>query len=464
MERKVLTYIMEQGMIQPGERVTAAVSGGVDSTCLFHLLLAFRESIPFTLEAVHVHHGIRESADRDEAFVRTLCEDAKVPLTVIHVDVPKVSEKEKTGLEETARRLRYEALEKLDTDRIALAHHAQDQAETLLLNLIRGSGLKGLSGMLPVHGRYIRPLLLLLPEEIREWMIAHHHSWVEDETNQDLYFQRNYIRHVLLPLMIEHGNPQTVPAMARAAGLLQQDEEVLTDLARRELAGAWINEGLSIPALKEQPEAIRSRMIRLFLEEKAGLHNVARIHIASIEMLLDQPSGHAVSLPGFRRIRREYDFLRAEEPEMVQMEDEFIIPGIPWYGRIDRFPLELSISFVENVKIDRNSKNLYTKIFDYDKIKNTLTVRTRRPGDYLTIGKGHKKLKDYLIDEKISHHLRDRIPLLADGSHILWVIGYRMSDECKVSQETTRAIQIHARSGDSICSNTSNKNKEKEYD
>lgn len=450
MEEQVRTMIHRYQMIRPGDRVALALSGGADSVCLFHVLLSLQKEFSFDLSAVHVHHGIRETADRDERFVKELCETCQVPLTVQHVNVSEEAKKAHAGLEETARKLRYQVLEQLQADRIALAHHQADQAETVLLHLIRGSGLKGLGGMQPVQGRYIRPLLECDPKELRSWLSEHGYSWVEDETNTDTSYRRNYVRHIVLPRLKEI-NPQAVQAISRSAALLRQDERALSDLTESLFQQAMSEKGLCISLVREQQEAVRSRLLRRFLEENASLIHVGQVHIQYMEELLEAPSGRGIDLPDGVRIVREYDHLRVEEREKTAQTEAFEVPGIPWHGRIDRFDLKLDITFVENVKIEGISKNTYTKIFNYDTIINTLTVRTRRPGDYLTIGDGRKKLKDYMIDEKIPLHLRDQIPLLADGAHILWVIGYRMSDGCKIRQGSKRAIQVHALVGDEVC-------------
>ena len=424
-------------MCKPGDRVTVALSGGADSVCLFHLL---RQMEDISLSAVHVHHGIRETADRDEAFVADLCKTYEVPLIVRHVDVPMEARMLGTGLEETARRLRYAVLDDLDTDHIALAHHCRDQAETLLLNLCRGSGLTGLAGMPAVRGRYIRPLLNTDPEEIRAYLIEQGFTWVEDETNEDPAYRRNYLRHAVLPLLEQNVNVQAVRHMADTAALLQEDLALLEEFAAKTLAEAQTEEGLSIAELIKMPKALRFRVWKQFLEEQGTEQDLSRIHYDQLDELLMKESGHRVELPHGISLERSYDTIRIwDEPQEIKA---FRIPQVPWHGRIDRFALELNVSFVENVKFSGFSENLYTKTFDYDTIKDTLVLRTRKPGDYLTMAGGRKKLKEYMIDEKIPRHLRDQVPVLADGSHILWVIGHRMSHGCKLTEHTKRAVQV----------------------
>ena len=274
MVPEILTYMREQHMFQPAERITVALSGGADSVCLFHLLRQIEE---VQLSAIHVHHGIRATADRDEAFVRNLCQTYQVPLTVCHVHVPEEAARRKAGLEETARSLRYEAFEALDTDHIALAHHSMDQAETMLLHLCRGAGLNGLSGMLPVRGRYIRPLLKTEPEQIRAYLTEHGYTWVEDETNQDPAYRRNFIRSQILPQLAEHVNPQTVRHMAQTASWLQEDRMLLDQMAAQALEQNRSGLALNVPGLAALPKALRRRVFLLYLAPVAYSWNAPMI-------------------------------------------------------------------------------------------------------------------------------------------------------------------------------------------
>ena len=443
---KVLSFIEQEAMVRPSWNVLAAVSGGADSVCLLRLLLLLKDRLNIQVGAVHVNHGIRTMADRDEAFVRELCRSLEVPLTVYQVHVPEEAKRTGQGLEETARRLRYEAFEACEADAIALAHHRRDQAETLIMNLVRGSGLKGMCGIPPVRGRFIRPLLPLSPEEIRAFLREIGQPWVEDETNADISYRRNFIRHEGLRYLEEHFNPAVEETLARTAALLQKDEAMLELLTEEHYEHCLSGSQLSVSRLLLEPEALRGRLLRRFLEQNAQLVNMAETHVNALEKLLYAQSGKSVDLPGNLTVTRSFDHLILEKKGQKEREYEvFPIENIPFHGRFDRFGIELEVSFVENVKNDSFSKNLYTKSFDYDTIKNTLILRTRRAGDYLSIGSGHKKLKEYMIETGIPRHERDSVPLLADGSHILWVIGGRMSDACKITGSTKRAIEVRIR-------------------
>lgn len=450
MENRILKYIQTHAMLHPGDRVSVALSGGADSVCLLHILMALAPILKISVSAVHVHHGIRDTADRDEQFVKKVCSQYGILLQSIHVNVPERVEIHHESVEEAARKLRYAAFERLDADVIALAHHSQDQAETLLLNLLRGSGLRGLAGMLPVHGRYIRPLLNERPETIRGWLQDHRYLWMEDETNQDTKYRRNHLRHVEIPNLTAAFNPKLVETLASTAGLLQEDEEALMTWAQRAYEDCRNEKGLSIAKLQLQPKAIRARCFRLYLQETIGISDITQKHLQDLELLLQMQSGRKTVLAGGHSVVREYDNLYMDSVNKNKEENggEWPVYTVPGQVRITPFERNFMFSFVENMENDTFFEKLYTKCFDYDTIKNTLVIRTRRSGDYLTMAGGRKKLKEYMIDNKIPASERDSVLLLADGSHILWVIGYRMSDACKIGPQTTKILQVQ------VCSST----------
>ena len=441
---KVYAFIQQEALIKPRQTVAAAVSGGADSVCLLSVFLALKDRLDIRVRAVHVEHGLRPTSHRDQAFVEKLCREKNVPLDVFHVDAAAEAALRKRGLEETARELRYEAFFKvIEADVIALAHHQRDQAETLWLNLMRGSGLMGLSAMPPARDRIIRPLLILTPEEIRGYLQSEGQDWMEDETNQNPSFRRNFIRGEGFDWLKEHFNPNIVETLARTASLLQKDEALLDKLTEQEYPRLFRDHSLSIEGLLQEPEALRSRLLRKLIREEAGLTDVSWKHMEAIEDLLQAQSGLGVDLPGGSRAVRSFDRLLIDHGQRPEaFTEEYTLAPIPFHGRFDRFHIDVEISFVENVKNYTFSKNLYTKSFDYDTIKDTIILRTRRPGDFLSIGSGHKKLKDYMIEEGIPRHLRDSLPLLACGPHVLWVIGYRMSDAVKLTGQTKRVIEV----------------------
>lgn len=445
MLTKIRDYIMHQHLIEPGETVQVGVSGGADSVCLLYALSQLRSDLQFELEAVHVNHNLRSTAHRDEVFTLGLCQEWGIPCRIVSVDVMSRLQRERRGVEEAARQLRYEAFAKSGAQKTALAHHMQDQAETVLMNLIRGSGTKGLAGMLPKNGSVIRPLLCCSKREIIGYLQDHGLQWVEDETNQDVEFTRNRIRHQVIPMIEEQWNPNFCESASHTAAMLQQDEELLSSMANAQYQRLKREQGVHLLEMTKLPPALASRVVRLFLADVGHGRDIGFCHIQAILELADKPSGSKINLPEGLTLERSYDILRCYQ-ESRGLEDSWAYPieSIPCEVVVPENKLKIRFRFVKSIKNTNICEKLYTKWIDYDTIKDTLQIRTRRPGDYISAAGGKKKLKDYFIDEKIPRPERDRIPLLADGPHVLWIIGYRLSDSCKIGDETKRVLEIDA--------------------
>ncbi len=449
MEKKVHSYMEQWNMVQPGMHIVAGFSGGADSTALLEILWEYQKTHKITLSALHVHHGIRgQEADQDQRFCERFCQERGIGFRIVRADVPKVSKAEGISLEEAGRKVRYQAfLQELGSgvDRIALAHHQNDQAETMLFHLMRGSRLRGLRGMKPVRGSYIRPFLCVTRKEIEDWLVKKKITWVEDSTNQELEYTRNQIRHQVLKPM-ERIRKGTIQRMAKAAEGLQR----LEDFFQAELQKQWEGcvqekgEGFRIvraqfqtlhPALQEA--MLLQAMERLSKEERKP----EAIHVEQVLKLLDGKNGSRLTLPGgcFAVLAYEALLLKKEYKIEKTAIEVFCEPGQEYHYMGADFRLTLE-NREKNVKIPVNR---YTKWFDYDKIKNNVVLRTRRPGDYLEVAPGvHKKLKDYLIDQKVPREDRDQCILLADGAHIIWVTGMRISENYKVTEKTRRILKV----------------------
>ena len=293
---------MEQWHMLPpsGGIILCAVSGGRDSVCLLHYLCSLREKYGFTVEAAHYNHLMRTTAQRDQDFVTELCQSLHVPLHIDAGDVCAVAREQGLGVEETGRRLRYTYLNKvadaIGADRIATAHHQDDQAETVLLNLLRGTGAEGLRGIPPVRGRLIRPLLDTPREEIEAYLAEHGLSHVEDETNESLRFGRNRLRKNVVP-ELEKIHPAFRQNIARTAAIVGREDRYLNELAASRLP----KDGTEVPcdALRRAPEVLRPRMVRLLLARlPVGKKDMTAAHIAAVtELALSGRSG-MVDLPG----------------------------------------------------------------------------------------------------------------------------------------------------------------------
>lgn len=450
MKKKVFAYLDKWHMLEPGMRILTGFSGGADSTALLQLLWEYGQERKISVCAVHVNHGIRgEEAKRDQQFCEYFCQERAIPLEIICRDVPQIARTQGISLEEAGRNVRYEVFEKVlfekRADRVALAHHQNDQAETILFHQMRGTGLRGLRGMEPVRLPYIRPFLCVTRKEIESWLQKEGLAWVEDTSNQELDFTRNQIRHRVLYAM-EEIRPGCAARMSGMAEQLSEIDDFLEQEARaafhrcvREKTGTC---RISIPVLERLHPALQKLVVLKCLERISGKRkDLESIHIEQILSLAKGRRGGRVTLPGgcvavlgYEELvlKKGYGFSKTGE-EVYCMPDDICL----YMGSVFSFRLE------ERKKDDEIPVNRYTKWFDYDKIKDSIVLRTRRPGDYLEHEAGaHKKLKDYLIDSKIPREERDRCILLADGSHILWVVGMRISERYKVNENTKKILKV----------------------
>ena len=461
MQKQTEIYMKQNHMTRPGDGVLVGLSGGADSVGLLLVLWKLRETFQISLRALHVHHGLRGAeADRDAAFSRMLCERLEVPFYEFRIDAAKEALDRKCSVEEAGRLARYRLYEEtalaweeemcpdLTSENagekeaaaarvhIATAHHADDNAETVLFNLFRGSGLTGLSGIAPVRGRIIRPLLWAQRSEIQTWLRQQGQDWVEDSTNQESEYSRNWLRNELLPAVEERLNAQAVRHIDQAGRRIRQADAYLEEVAEEWLQKHAPDGKADAKALAEQAEIVQGYIVRrLFLKSKMPLRDVTETHVQAVRELLYQGTGKSISLPhGFRAVNI-YGFLEVRPLSHPGERKGVLLPGIQNGNllQMHTFPCENGNEF---------PKNQYTKWFDYDKINVGLSIRYRKNGDYLTLsGGGKKKLRRYMIDEKIPENERDRIPVLADGDHVLWVVGYRISDYYKITDETEHILE-----------------------
>ena len=455
--KEVQEFIRKQNMIVEGDCVVAGVSGGADSVCLFFELLEFQKQCPFTLKVVHVEHGIRGAESlADAEFVEKLCEEYQIPFQLFSCDIKNIAKERGLTVEEAGRRIRYEAFgkafQKEKNGKIAVAHNLDDQAETILMNLARGSGLRGLGGIRPVRGNVIRPLLHTTRKQIEEELNGRGISWRTDATNLETEYTRNRVRLEILPLLQQHVNGQAALHIAEAGMRLQRAEDYLQNETER-LAGQYVKIGkeevrLRRDGLRKQEKLMQEYLIRYCLGRLVeGQKDIGQVHMDALCALAAGENGKSLDLPGNVRAINKNENLVFEKKSRIRerlsgssdKEERLLeIPGVVQWGafRITAEILPYSGQIIPEKK--------YTKWFDYDTINCVPAIRTRRSGDYLRVcaDGGRKSLKKYLIDEKILREERDRLPLLADGGHIMWVIGYRISEGYKVSEHTKRILQI----------------------
>lgn len=415
-----------------GQSVLCALSGGVDSVVLLHLLL----QCGVRVEAAHVEHGIRgESSRRDCRFVQELCGKWGVPLHVIHLDVPAQAAKEGRGIEETARAMRYDFLWKTREARrletLATAHHLNDQAETVLMHLIRGASPVGLSGMRERDGALIRPLLPFSRAQIEQYAQENHLPHVEDETNADIAYTRNYIRHELIPCM-EKLNPRAVEAVGRAAELARRQSDFVRQEALRVLRSRMY--GAALADVSDLHPGLRSEVIAQYLRAQ-GTPEFSAADIVRIESLLVGGVGRRVSL-GKELFERDTNGVRRVIMEPAG-SGRWALHSGENETPLGRFTLRTG-------KVPKNlDLGKYAQVFDADKIRAPLFVRTRRDGDRLALlGGGKRKLSDILIDKKVPRALRDSVPLIVMGEEILWAVGAAPGKTCAVVPDSVQALVI----------------------
>ena len=454
MTGKVSATIERYHMLTDGCHVTVAVSGGADSIAMLHILHRMSTMpIPggprFTLSAAHLNHGIRgDEAKRDEAFVRRICQQWGVELTVGHADIPSLSRQTGEGVEECARRVRYEFLRRCAGDgRIATAHTQNDNVETFLMHMLRGSALRGLGGIPPVRDGIVRPLLNCTRQEVEEYCRQAGLSYVTDSTNllDDCY--RNRIRHRLIPVL-ESLEPGAVGRIGRMMERLRQDEECLSALSRQtqnEMGRAHgaAGESLSLPtdALLALPRALRSRVLLSFAQAVCTGRLESR-HIDAIEDLLS--SGGAYTLPnGARVVCRDGRLFPEPSPpasappdwQLWLTQGEMALP----IGRY-RFTMVSQDAAQEGAKI---YNLLLNQCIDYDKITGKVAVRTRRPGDGIALPRRpYKSLKKLFNESKLPLSERGSRLILADEAGVLFVEGFGPDRRCAPDCHTQRLLCI----------------------
>lgn len=470
MVEQVANEIRQWNMIAPGDRVIAGVSGGADSICLCCVLADLTAKLDFTLTVVHVEHGIRgPESVADAAFVQDFCDAHGIDCVIRAVDVPAYAREHHIGEEEAARLLRYEVFrEEAAKDpacRIALAHHMEDNAETLLFQMARGSGLDGMCGIRPVRSdasgiTYIRPLLTCSRRQIEEELAQRVQAYRTDATNADTAYSRNRIRHNVLPELKEV-NAQAVLHLNRMAEQMSEIRDYMdAQLAKAYDAIVHTEDAefvIAVEPLGELPHIMRTRLVHNALAQAAGARrDVQACHIDAVLELTGKQTGRSVDLPYGLTAQRGYDAIRirkkdacpeaGRETETVvsaALLEELAASGarreIPMAGaRQGHFAARI---FQFHGNLSEIPQKMYTKWFDYDKIKFGFSIRTRRNQDYFVMdAEGHrKKLSDYFIDRKIPAKDRDETLLVADGSQILWIVGGRMGRGAQL-EDTSRWI------------------------
>ncbi len=438
-------------LLQPGEGVVVAVSGGADSIVLLHCLLRLRGPWSLELTVAHFDHRLRETSRQDALFVERVAASWGLPVTT--GSWAREGRRDRS-LQAEARRARYRFLEevasRVGATKIALGHHRDDQAETVLLHLLRGSGLRGLRGMLPLSdGRLIRPLLGVGREEIEAYVKAYQLSFVEDPSNRDLRYRRNRIRWRLLPLLEREYNPSVARGLARMAALVAEDEAYLDEVTRESLKGLVGIEGericLRLSSLRALAPAIRRRILERAIRSVTPGAYLTAPHLEAVDRLTAPGGPGATSLPqnlrawrsqGFLYVgRRRPDWRSPTVREELPVPGEVLIPG--WAVRV-----EAAIQTVPMT--DLRAAGPERAYVDWKQVLPPLEVRSWRSGDrFHPLGlKGSKKLQDLFVDAKVPRERREQVPIVTDQRGILWVSGLRIDERGRVGGATQQVLVL----------------------
>ncbi len=451
LENIIEKAIKKQHLIATGDRIGVAVSGGVDSMVLLDVLKALSMRMGFYLCVLHFEHGIRnEESVRDMEFVQTICKERNITLHIGRGDVPGVAARSGRNLEATGRMLRYAFFEECRREytlqKIAVAHHRDDFAETFLLNLIRGSGAAGLTAMKYVRDPgIIRPMLHVSRREIKAYADAHAIRHIEDSTNEDTKYSRNLIRKEVLPLL-EKINPETSLAILRAGELLAEEDYALGRYAQGEyqrVAKQKKNKVLlDIPKWGILNKALKRRIVRAAIAACGSLKDVDRNAIDRvIELGETGKTGKYFGIPGKFFVRVNYNTLIiGAKMDTIERNGEFPVCD----GLTDLWPGEFFCMDPALRPDAYPKKDSMVQYINADGLENPV-IRTRRPGDrFAPFGMGGtKKLKDWFIDTKIPKELRNGLPLLCMGKQVLWIVGYSLSEALRVEPETKRIYKIY---------------------
>lgn len=451
MYNKVIETIKKFNMLNNGENVVVGLSGGADSCALTHILARLSEKMDLHITAVHINHGIRgEEAERDERSAEEFCRRLNIEFIAYHCDIPSEAAKRGIGEEEAGRLVRYEKFYetagKKNGAKTAVAHNMNDKAETLIMNLCRGAGMKGLAGIKPVGGSIIRPLIFCTRDEIEKYCDDNNIEYCTDSTNLQNEYTRNKIRNILLPWLSENINPAAGMNMANASELLREEEEYLESKAQEQYKKLLKDSGdgfvsLNVDGLASEHSVIRRRVLRIALRSlRPDMRDFGRKHTESAEDILMGDTGRRISLPGGITVSKGYgliNILYDREKQGAFCYD--IEPGKKYFIKETESYVLLSLNEEKNIK---NAVNICTKKIDYDKIKDEIQLRTRQTGDFISIKNGRKKIKDIFIDDKIPSDKRDSYPLLVCGKSVI-IVGDRLGTDYYVGQDTKNILYIY---------------------
>ena len=452
MLERALQTIEDYSMLSPGERVIVGVSGGADSIALLHLLYNLKD-LNLDLTVAHLNHGLRgEEAERDSRFVEHIAGTLDLRFELKKVDTIAYKEEKKLSLEDAARELRYEFFnevrQKQNASKVATAHTQDDQAETVLMRLIRGSGLRGLSGIPPVsRGYLIRPLLFVSRSEIEQYLKSKDIEWIEDSSNASDEFLRNRIRNDLIPAL-ETYNPNLKETLSRTADVLRSDDRFISkesekcfkDMFKRNSSGEYVGD---LDTYRETEKSLRLYCLRLSIEStNESLDGISFTHVTSAdEFLLSDSASGEVEFPGGAAIAKGYDKFLVTKKPLLSHEFSYTIQA-PGKSSFPEFEVEIEPASSDTL----DSGDESTVYFAADSIEFPIEVRSFKAGDrFMPLGMNEfKKVQDYFTDVKLPRFLRKRVPIFLSKGEIFWIGGMRIDERAKSKRWERKGLKVQA--------------------
>jgi len=452
---KLSKIIEKHNMIDDNSKILVALSGGADSVCLLVCLNMLKDKYNAEVFAVHVNHNLRDNAKHDERFVTDLCKEMNITLATHLIDIKKEAKSHRISEELAGRKVRYrifnEEAERNDCNLIATGHNKNDNAETVFINIVRGSGILGLCGIPPVRGKIIRPLIELNRSEIEMFLREHNIKYRNDETNLNDIYYRNKVRNLVFPFIEKNLSSDLTANLNRLSYIVKDDNDFLTDETNQHYIKCRTENGINLEQFNNLHDAIKRRIIRILYENSTGnAQNLEFVHIESVLTICKKDMNKSINLPGGFIANRIYNelFIYKQSNEATEFCYDLIIDEplfIPELGKTVKVsadnamkpqfnfadaklnnPLRKGVAppTCKNNLIGGAIINTCTKAFSCDIMKVGMKIRSRLPGDriYLSEIKGHKKISDYFIDNKIPRSLRSKIPLLTIGSDVLWIM------------------------------------------
>lgn len=449
---KVIRTIDDNNMIKHGDGIVVALSGGPDSISLLHALYSLKERYGIRLYAAHVNHMLRgEDSEGDESTCRAYCEELGIEFYSRRCDIEKVSLERGISTEMAGREVRYEFFEEVmknqDARKIAIAHNMNDQAETILMRLMRGTGIEGLVGIKPIRDEiFIRPIIKIKRQEIEEYCKKNNLPVRIDKTNLKPIYSRNKVRLELIPYIEDNFNSDIISALSRMGDLIKQDEEYIQENAVKVFQKyCYIREEKVIiykDVFSYHPSIVSRVLRKAILEFKGNINNVQSIHIDNIVKVQQGDTGKKVELPGDLIVTNEYKNLVLTKKTLLKGMNDFNFDLDFGRNYIASLGICINIKRIEEQNINLISNN-DKKYFAIDGVRR-ITLRNRQEGDrFSPLGmKGSKKLKDIFIDLKIPREKRDTIPLLCFDQDISWIMGYKISEKYKVNNKANNIIEV----------------------